>query len=69
MKCLKILCLLKSSIIRSIGMREGIRLLFSVVAIYDGKTMRTLPPSKKALEILSVYGIEERDIRYVDQAL
>ena len=63
-------CLLKSSLIRSIGMREEeIRLLFSVVAIYDGKTMRTLPPSKKALEILSVYGIEERDIRYVDQSL
>ena len=63
-------CLLKSSLIRSIGMREEeIRLLFSVVAIYDGKTMRTLPPSKKTLEILSVYGIEERDIRYVDQAL
>jgi len=63
-------CLLKSALIRSIGMREEeIRLLFSAVAIYDGKTMRTLPPSKKALEILSVYGIGERDIRYVDQAL
>jgi hypothetical protein len=48
-------CLLKSSLIRSIGMRgEEIRLFFSVVAIYDGKTMKTLPPSKKALEILSV---------------
>lgn len=66
----KNVCFLKASLIRSIGMREEeIRLLFSVVAIYDGKTMRTLPPSKKALEILSVYGIEERDIRYVDQSL
>lgn len=63
-------CLLKSSLIRQIGMREEeIRILFSVVAIYDGKTMKTLPPSKKALEILSIYKIEERDIRYVDQAL
>lgn len=66
----KNVCLLKSSLIRSIGMREEeLRLLFSVVAIYDGKTMRTLSPSKKAMEILSVYGIEERDIGYVDQVL
>lgn len=66
----KNVCLLKSSLIRSIGMREEeLRLLFSVVAIYDGKTMRTLSPSKKAMGILSVYGIEERDIGYVDQVL
>ncbi len=63
-------CLLKSSLIRQIGMREEeIRILFSIVAIYDGKTVRTLPPSGKALEVLSIYKIEERDIRYVDQAL
>ena len=61
---------MKSSLIRQIGMREEeIRILFSIVAIYDGKAMRTLPPSKKTLELLSIYKIEERDIRYVDQTL
>jgi len=66
----KNVCLMKSSLIRQIGMREEeIRILFSIVAIYDGKAMRTLPPSKKTLELLSIYKIEERDIRYVDQTL
>jgi hypothetical protein len=66
----KNVCLLKSALIKQIGMREEeIRILFSVVAIYDGKTIKPLPPSKRILELLSIYKIEERDIRYVDQAL
>lgn len=60
------LCRAKGDMIRSVGLPEEIiRLLFTMVAVYDGSSFRTLPPSAKAKELLEVYRIETEELRNV----
>lgn len=60
------LCRAKGDMMGSIGLPEDMaRLLFTMVAIYDGSSFRTLPPSGKARELLSGYGIDTEALRNV----
>ena len=60
------LCRAKGDMIRSIGLPEEIvRLLFTMVAVYDGRSFRTLPPSAKTKELLGAYHINTEELRNV----
>lgn len=60
------LCRAKGDMIRSIGLPEEIvRLLFTMVAVYDGRSFRTLPPSAKTKELLEAYHINTEELRNV----
>lgn len=60
------LCRAKADMLRSVGLpEEAMRLLFTMVGIYDGETFRTLPPSEKTRELLEVYRIDTEELRNV----